>query len=253
MIKAFAKSMLSSMGYELWKTSGPFYYQDGLSTGHNSSFMKSPRFISAYSRAKSLAHGQDAYQGPWRAHTAMWEAETALRAPEGDFVECGVWLGFVSSMIMTYTDWNVARQNRRFFLVDSYEGLADELITHEESAKGTYLRFRDKYKGTLPRARETMRQFSEVHFVQGYVPDILPSIDVKDVAFLHLDMNSAVAEAAALSFFWPKLVAGGVALFDDYAFEGYEPQKAALDEVAEKFGASILSLPTGQGLLIKSS
>ena len=39
---------------------------------------------------------------------------------------------------------------------------------------------------------------------------------------------------------------------DDYAYCGYLPQKLGMDGFARKKGADILSLPTGQGLLIKA-
>jgi hypothetical protein len=40
-------------------------------------------------------------------------------------------------------------------------------------------------------------------------------------------------------------------VLDDYAFRGYERQKAAMDEFARQVGIEILTLPTGQGLIIK--
>jgi hypothetical protein len=71
------------------------------------------------------------------------------------------------------------------------------------------------------------------------------------VSFLHLDMNSALPEVEALRFFWPRLTVGAFVLMDDYTYTGYEPQHQALNEVARSLGYDILSLPTGQGLLIK--
>lgn len=38
---------------------------------------------------------------------------------------------------------------------------------------------------------------------------------------------------------------------DDYAYQGYEPQKKAFDAFAAENSVNILSLPAGQGLLIK--
>jgi hypothetical protein len=65
-------------------------------------------------------------------------------------------------------------------------------------------------------------------------------------------MNNSIAEAHALEFFWDKLVPGAVVLFDDYAYgEQFRAQKQAMDEFATKKGYSILTLPTGQGMLIK--
>jgi hypothetical protein len=41
-------------------------------------------------------------------------------------------------------------------------------------------------------------------------------------------------------------------LIDDYAFYGYVSEKIAMDRFAQENGIKILSLPTGQGLLVKA-
>ena len=47
------------------------------------------------------------------------------------------------------------------------------------------------------------------------------------------------------------VVPGAVVLLDDYAWATHRAQKEALDAFAAAHGAMILSLPTGQGLLIR--
>jgi hypothetical protein len=66
-------------------------------------------------------------------------------------------------------------------------------------------------------------------------------------------MNNYLPEVAAFNYFWERLVPGAFVLFDDYAYKGYEPQKVALDAAAAAKDLKIVSLPTGQGLLIKPS
>jgi hypothetical protein len=68
---------------------------------------------------------------------------------------------------------------------------------------------------------------------------------------VHLDMNSASPECAALEYFWPLLSAHGLIFLDDYAYFRSPPQGDALDDVAHRLGIEILSLPTGQGLILK--
>ena len=65
-------------------------------------------------------------------------------------------------------------------------------------------------------------------------------------------MNCAPPEIEAIRYLWPKLVGGGIVLLDDYAYVGYHHQKKAMDEFANSVGVEIVSLPTGQGLLIKN-
>jgi O-methyltransferase len=54
-----------------------------------------------------------------------------------------------------------------------------------------------------------------------------------------------------LSFFWDKLVKGGVMILDDYGFPGHINQKKAFDQFAFERGVQILYLPTAQGIIIK--
>jgi hypothetical protein len=68
------------------------------------------------------------------------------------------------------------------------------------------------------------------------------------VAFLHLDLNSAVAEAAALEFFATRFSPGAFVLLDDYGWRGFRPQKLAADRFFGRLGKPIMELPTGQGV-----
>ena len=65
-------------------------------------------------------------------------------------------------------------------------------------------------------------------------------------------MNIAYPEVAAIEFFWDKLVPGALVVLDDYGWTNNIEQKRAMDAFAAKKGVMILTMPTGQGLLIKS-
>ncbi|WP_278246430.1 hypothetical protein [Yoonia tamlensis] len=72
------------------------------------------------------------------------------------------------------------------------------------------------------------------------------------MASIHIDMNNPQPEIAALRFVWDRIVTGGSVLLDDYAQKDYEPQKVAMDALCAQMGLHILSLPTGQGFIIKT-
>ena len=103
----------------------------------------------------------------------------------------------------------------------------------------------------MERIRQNYLEWGRIELIKGRVPDILPSIDVRSIAFLHLDMNCAYPEAAALRHFWPYISTGGIALFDDYAYFGCDAQARAISDVASAMGAEILVFPTGQGMIVK--
>jgi hypothetical protein len=99
--------------------------------------------------------------------------------------------------------------------------------------------------------RANFAQWPRAHIIEGAIPDTLGQVKARQIAYLHLDMNCAPPEIAALTYFWERLVAGAPVLLDDYAYLGYTQQKLAMDDFARERSVAICSLPTGQGLLIK--
>jgi hypothetical protein len=229
----------------------PVYDYWGLRTDpeivHNHDFLRDPRFVEAYRRG-AIAEGYEPKYF-WRSHVALWCASVALRLG-GDFVECGVCRGMLSSSIMNYLDWN--RIDRRFFLFDTFTGVDETQVTDEEIRGGSLANLREMYKEDLyDNAVRNFAEFKNVHIVRGSVPSSLQTVEIDDVAYLSIDMNNTTPEIAAADYFWPKLKPGAPILLDDYGFVRYETQKHAFDKWAAQRGVEILALPTGQGLIIK--
>lgn len=219
-------------------------YEDGLLSRHNRAFLEDPDFVRAYARGIE-ASGDLRWR--WRVHIGLWAASTAARLP-GDFVECGVNRGFLSTAIMEYLDWD--RVGKQFWLLDTFEGVDLSQLKGEELAAA---RERNKRMDLADAGsvRAWFSQWRNVNVVEGSVPTTLPLVRADRIAYLHLDMNSSAPEVAALEYFWERLVPGAVVLFDDYGYRGYEAQKRALDALARRRDVRIASLPTGQGLLIR--
>lgn len=229
------------------------YDQDGLRSVHNHEFMHEPNFQRAYARGV-MAVGED-YHWHWRVHTGLWAAAMASKL-HGDFVECGVNRGFMSSAIMELLDWN--RQGRSFYLLDTFTGIDDRYLSHEDVDVGVLDRNKQDiergfYTFDLEAVRRNFSEWDRVKIIIGSIPETLSQIDSTRIAFVHLDLNCSLPEVAAMEYMWDSLVPGAIVLMDDYAYIGYRSQKLGMDRFAAAKGVSILSLPTGQGLLIKPS
>lgn len=217
------------------------YREDGLVTTHNCDFTQDPEFVTAYRRAE----GQQKMSSiRWRAHVAQWAGYHA-RQLDGDFVECGVNRGFLSMSVMTYLDFSQLA-DRKFYLFDTYSGLVPALVSADDKAA-----YRNDYEECYEFVKQSFADFPNVVIVRGPVPDTLTSVSIEHVAYLSIDMNCTQPEVDALEHFWPLMVSGGLIILDDYGFPGHESQKDGADKVAAEVGAKILTLPTGQGLLIK--
>ncbi|HMQ04891.1 MAG TPA: TylF/MycF/NovP-related O-methyltransferase [Pyrinomonadaceae bacterium] len=224
---------------------GMTYDQDGLSTIHNCDFMNDPAFIRAYGEGEKLNSwfGQRVH---WRVHTLFWAASRALQL-EGDLVECGVNNGGFSRAIAEYID--LARlPDRRFYLLDNFAGISEQLLMEEEKTKGI---LDYSYTGNYEAVVETFGRFENVVIIKGDIPDTLVQVKSSAVSFLSIDLNCAAPEIAAAEYFWEKLVSGAAIVLDDYGWAKHIVQKRAFDEFAQRKNVPILSLPTGQGLIIK--
>lgn len=229
------------------------YSNDALLCFNSHAFMEEPAFKEAYQRGVRALGGEDFYHWEWRFHIGLWAAESASRL-EGDFVECGVSHGFLSSAVMQHLKWDSL--GKTFYLLDTFEGMDPRFITDIELQTGALEKNQaaldwGMYANSADRVRANFAEWEHQRIIVGPVPDTLDQVDAQKVAYLHLDMNCAPPEIAALRFFWPRLVPGAFVLLDDYAQRGRDEQRLAMDEAARDLGVSICTLPTGQGLVIK--
>lgn len=223
------------------------YNQDGLITMHDCSFMQDQRFAKAYAAAAATR----SWVGPWgqakihwRAHVLCWAGERALEV-EGDFVECGVDRGGTAMLLLTFLGLH-GSEARKFHLYDTFRGLDSR-----ESSANELSRLAGIYAECFDQVKATFSGSANVVIHRGPVPDTLDDSAPRTVAFMHIDMNAARPERQAMEFFWDRLSPGAVVVFDDYAWVACHAQKVMLDDFARLKQTSILSLPTGQGLMIK--
>jgi hypothetical protein len=227
------------------------YTGDIVSTNANTGFMLEEKFRAAYIACVQADKGRlllsdSSYDIRWRIHTLLWAAKQAEKL-EGDFVDCGAGFGLFASAIFSYLNFENVPKN--YYLIDTFEGLSTKYSSSEELRRtGNY------YTKNNPWYQEIMDSFSKFQnakIVPGAIPDVLSTVDIDKVSFLSIDMNSMILEKEALQFFWPKLVSGGIIIFDDYGFPGHESQKESHDAFAAANNLLIYTSPTGQGILIK--
>ena len=226
---------------------GPLTYnRDGLATVTNCDFLNDPRFQEAYRLGEQTGSWQDA-QIHWRLHVLCWAADKASRL-EGDFVECGVNRGGFSRAVMHFVDF--PRLGKTFYLLDTFRGMEDKLISPAERKRGIGVGKWFQYEECYEDVCKTFEGMPVV-IVRGVVPETLPQVKATKVCYLSIDMNCAAPEIAAAEYFWDKLVPGAVIVLDDYGWEAHYEQKLAFDQFAARRGARVLALPTGQGLIFK--
>lgn len=232
------------------------YDFDGLKSDHNCDFMEDEKFMKSYKKGLAALEATGIEKTwwehwYWRVYTAMWCAKNAYKL-KGDFVEMGVASGFLSVSILDYLDWNKTHGSRKYYLMDTFEGLVKEYMNEEEVKAGRDYTHSIYCNIPFEKVQENFSGFDSVKIVKGRLPDTLSKVRIPDkgISFLHIDMNSAYAETESFKKVYKKLMKGCHVLLDDYGYVTFYAQKKAWDELAAQYGLNILSLPTGQGLII---
>lgn len=222
------------------------YYHDGLTTRHNCSFLKNENFLRSYNRGKKT-HGLD-YEMPFRAHQSIWCANNTYEL-EGDFVEFGTGKGFTMTCVLESLDkWN--ESNKKMWLFDTFKPAVVDQEGNQNGKKKCKF-----YAENLESVKKNFAEWSNINFIEGKLPgtfkDILEKKEIKNISFLHVDLNYPSVEFQCLEYAWPILSKGGIILFDDYAYSGFEKSYKLMNDFAKKNNKLILTTPSGQGILIK--
>lgn len=138
----------------------------------------------------------------------------------GDIVECGVWKGafsiFLSKLFPTRTIW----------VCDSFDGFQDP-------GKSKYLQYdrefftptngQDFVRVGLSDVMTNFNRFGfqgdiyngRIQFLKGWVKDTLPACVIDKIALLRIDVDAYSATREVLDYLYPKVVPGGMIIFDD--------------------------------------
>ena len=190
----------------------------------------------------------------WRHWNVAFAVEYSLEFAEPadvlEAAECGVADGTTAYIAMRQALDHSSLRGRelRFHLYDAWAGMDDaRLLPSEAGSSGRYQRL------SLEATRQNLDRFaSHCRYHVGYIPESLSSQPAPaSVFYVHIDLNASVPTREACEFFWPRLVPGGVILFDDYGWLGFEDTKAAVDEFFSDKPGVLLKFPTGQAVFLR--
>ncbi len=158
----------------------------------------------------------------------------------GDFVECGAYTGVGVKTIVDYLGGPAFP--RTYWLYDLFEH-DPSMLHHAMPEHGPQLE---------ERVRRKFADYPQVRIFKGAIPSVFEDQSPQSIAFLHIDLNQAPAEVAALDALFGRVVSGGLVVLDDYEWSGvYRPQKIAEDAWFDARHYRVMPLPTGQGLVFK--
>lgn len=140
-----------------------------------------------------------------------------VKGLEGDVAEVGVYRGG-SAYLMA----NIAK-NATVHLFDTFDGMPIE-GEHDVHEVG------DFHDTSLGHVQSLLKNNTNVEFYPGIFPGTADGIKNKKFKLVHIDGDQYQTTKDALEFFYPRLVNGGVMLFDDYCWENCPGVARAIHE-----------------------
>lgn len=170
----------------------------------------------------------------------------------GDIVECGVWMGGMS-MLMVFENMK-SDATRHFWLFDTFDGMpepdrdmdgaqAKQIYDDVTNNVRTIEVKRRKWKGAvidkkwdygpldvvMNNLQYTGYPRENFHFVKGKVEDTLPKTLLPEkIAILRLDTDWYLSTKVELEYMYSRLQSGGVLIVDDYC--SWQGARTAIDE-----------------------
>jgi O-methyltransferase len=224
-----ALTVKESQYYAQWLGSCPLF----------SPWLGHPEFQTIYEGASSYT-----LVSPDRCYVLIGLARYAAHLP-GDFAECGVYRGGTALLLARVLSSSTTA--KRLYLFDSFKGLPK--MDRERDpwfAEGQYR------AESIAAVEDLLAGFQQLVDIRpGWIPETFRGLENGRYAFVHLDVDLYQSTLDCCKYFYPRLSAGGVLLFDEYGFAPSRGEKDAVDEFFADKPESPITLPTGQAFVLK--
>lgn len=169
----------------------------------------------------------------------LFQAAQATKNLSGCSAECGVYRGGSSMLIAGI---NPAR---RHYALDTFEGFPDvisDVDMHEEDG------FSDI---SFIEIQKMFSNFKNISVCKGKFSESFKNIKDELFSFVYIDADLYISTIECCDFFYPRLVKGGIILFDDYLVPDTPGVKKAVDEFFSGKDEIPIILQTCQAMLFK--
>ena len=180
-----------------------------------------------------------------------------VRNLEGRTAECGCWKGLSSYLLCkTELEFTPSYKGENHEIYDSFSGLSaatenDFIVDKEVKALvGGVGGEEGDFSYQLDSVKRNLNEFKKINYYKGWIPSSFDQNRSDSYKFVHVDVDLYVPTLESLKYFYPRLVAGGIILCDDYGSLRWPGAKQAVEEFCASNGGFI-ELSTGQALIIK--
>lgn len=161
----------------------------------------------------------------------------ALKRLPGEMAEVGVFNGCSAQVICE------AKGDRVLHLFDTFEGLPEPAAFERD------LFARRDFSADLESVQKALASYKGVEYHKGLFPATAKPLQRKKFSLVHLDVDLYQSTFDSLTFFYPRMLKGGVILSHDYAY-GASVRRAFAEFLADK-PEQVFELINNQCMIVK--
>ncbi|ADJ29324.1 TylF/MycF/NovP-related O-methyltransferase [Nitrosococcus watsonii] len=163
----------------------------------------------------------------------------------GAMAECGCYQG-ASAWFMA-----ASSPETPLYLFDSFAGLSQPQEIDRPLKNDHFEWSQGNLYAAEDRVREVLQEFSNIIIYKGWIPSRFEEVRNKKFRLVHIDVDLYQPTLDSLAFFYPRLNPGGVLVLDDYGSTVCHGAYSAVQEFMSNKPEYVISLTTGQGIIIK--
>jgi O-methyltransferase len=212
-------------------------------------------------------YNQGAY-APWRADAAFGNAFEEVRAntlvdeyrcwelwslvgqtcelADGDILEVGVWRGGTGCLMARRS--TIDGGTGKVFLCDTFEGVVKAGVEDASYVGGEHA---DTTSDEVQALARRMK-LANVEVLKGMFPDdTAHEIADRRLRLCHIDVDVYESAKQVFAWAWPRLVAGGIVVFDDYGFYSCPGVTRFVNEMIGQPDRLVIYNNNGHAILVK--
>jgi O-methyltransferase len=243
MVKKFILGTIRKFGYEVFKApaSTRNEHETIVPLAGYAPWNLDVQFVKAYGlcRTHTLVDIYRCYE--------IWSmVAEASKLPQGDLLEVGVWRGGTGALIAAQSARIVP--TAQVFLCDTFTGVV-KTGSHDTIYED------GMHADTSPEiVQQLLNQFelNNVTLLQGIFPEqTADRIQNRSFRFCHIDVDVYQSAKDVCEWLWPRLVAGGLVVFDDYGMRGTEGVQRFVNEWRVREDLNFIYNLNGHAIFIK--
>lgn len=178
----------------------------------------------------------------------LWQLVAESAKLQGALIEVGVWRGGTGALIAKSAELNGIKDT--LYLCDTFEGVVKAGIKDSQYKGGEHANTSREIAEELVFQK---LKINNIKVLQGIFPDETAKLVHEDMfRFCHIDVDVYQSAKDIIDWIWPKMVIGGIIVYDDYGFKTCDGITKFVNEERVNKDRLVIHNLNGHAIVIKT-